>query len=219
MGHRAVEYATAQEVLFAVELAQHGAASALIERLTGFGSRWVRGIARDHGGTLAMKLKDPVRWFEGDPLRLLHGRFVQLAYERQPSNDALAKRILNSYVAYRRVAASPGLLGINECAQLIDLYQKGEAWERECLECHEKHLVIADHATCPICRLMKRDFCRGCGGELPLNAERLRAYCDTCSAPGVRQTLRRRARQQQGRRIESIVRVSVDAFVPTRTMS
>ena len=219
MVHRAVDYATAQQVSIAVELARQGAASIVIERLTGFGARWVRGIVREHGGALALKLKDPVRWFEGDPHRLLHGRYVQMAYERQPAQDALAKRVLNTYLAYRRVAASPGLLGINECAQLIDLYQRGEAWERECLECQEKHLVIADHATCPICRLIKRDFCRGCGHPLPAGAQRLRAYCDACSAPGVRQSLRRRARLLHRGVADPTVRLPSDTFTPERAMN
>ncbi len=193
MVHRAANVSTAQEVSIAVELARLGAASALIERLTGFGSRWVRGIVRANGGALAIKLKDPVRWFERDPQRLLHARYVQMAYERQPANEAIAKRLLTTYIAYRRVAASPGVLGINECAQLIDLYQRGEACVRECLHCQEKHLVIVDRATCPICRLMRREFCRGCEQPLPEHAER-RAYCDTCSPRSVRKALRRRGR-------------------------
>jgi hypothetical protein len=192
MVHRAANFSTAREVFLAVELARLGAAAALIERLTGFGSRWVRGVVRANGGALFLKTRDPVRWFDRDPQRLLHGRYVQMAYELQPANDDLAKRLVSTYVAYRRVAASPGLLGINECAQLIDLVQKGEAWVRECLGCQEKYLVIADRATCPICELFEFGFCRGCDQPLPEHGSRARAYCQACSPH--RHMIRRRNR-------------------------
>jgi hypothetical protein len=198
MVHRAADYYTAQEVFVAVELARRGAASALIERLTGFGARWVRSIVREHGGALAMKSKDPLRWFEENPTRLLHARYVQMAYERQPANETMGRRLLNTYNAYRRVAAIPGLLGINECAQVIDLYQSGNAWVRECTECQQKHLVLTERTLCPVCRLMAREFCRGCGQPLPASVGRLRAYCDTCSPRSVRLAIRRRGRRVQG---------------------
>jgi hypothetical protein len=197
MVHRAADYHTAREVFVAVELAQFGAASALIERLTGFGPRWVRSIVRENGGTLALKSKDPVRWFEEKPERLLHARFVQMAYERQPSNESTGRRLLSTFAAYRRVAANPGLLDINECAQVIDLYQSGNAWVRECSRCQERHLVLAERALCPICRLMAREFCRGCGQLLPPAEGHPRAYCDACSPRSVRLALRRRVRRVQ----------------------
>lgn len=206
MVHRAADYHTAKEVFVAVELAQCGAASALIERLTGFGPRWVRGIVRENGGALAMKPKDPVRWFEENPQRLLHARFVQMAYERQPSNESTGRRLLSTFIAYRRVAANPGLLDINECAQVIDLYQSGNAWVRECSQCQERHLVLAERALCPICRLMAREFCRGCGQPLPVSEGRPRAYCDTCSPRSVRLALRRRVR-----RVRLDVRAAADS--------
>ena len=195
--HRAADYHTAQEVFVAVELARRGAASALIERLTGFGARWVRNIVREHGGALAMKSKDPLRWFEENPIRLLHARYVHMAYERQSVNETMGRRVLNTYDAYRRMASSPGLLDINECAQVIDLYQSGNAWVRECTECQQKHLVLTERTLCPLCRLMAREFCRGCGQPLPASAGRLRAYCDTCSPRSVRLAIRRRTRRMQ----------------------
>jgi hypothetical protein len=213
MTQRAVDYPTAQEVFVAVELARQGAAAPLIERLTGFGPRWVRGVVRAQGGALAMKLKDPVRWFEGDPQRLLHARYVQMAYERQPANEALGRRLLTTYVAYRRVVPNPGLLGINECAQLIDLIQRGDAWVRDCLECQQKHLVIGDRATCPLCRFIERESCRGCGGALPIAQVRQRAYCDSCSPSAVRQALRRRTRAPRAAVSDSRLRAPAPALV------
>lgn len=211
MVHRAADYRTAKEVFVAVELAQSGAASALIERLTGFGPRWVRSIVRDNGGALAMKSKDPVRWFEENPQRLLHARYVQMAYERQPSNETTGRRLLSTYYAYRRVASNPGLLDVNECAQVIDLYQSGNAWVRECSQCQERHLVLAERALCPICRLMAREFCRGCSQPLPAAEGRLRAYCGTCSPRSVRLAIRRRAR-----RVQLEVRADAGNVVPFR---
>lgn len=214
MVHRAADYHTAKEVFVAVELAQSGAASALIERLTGFGPRWVRGIVRENGGALALKSKDPLRWFEEDPQRLLHARFVQMAYERQPANESTGRRLLSTYNAYRRVASNPGLLDINECAQVIDLYQSGNAWVRECSQCQERHLVLAERALCPICRLMAREFCRGCGQPLPTVERRLRAYCDTCSPRSVRLAIRRRVR-----RVQLDVHADVVDVIPLRAQN
>jgi hypothetical protein len=195
MVHRAADYHTALEVFVAVELARGGAASVLIERLTGFGARWVRSIVRENGGALALKSKDPLRWFEEHPMRLLHARYVQMAYERQPANDSIGRRLLNTYGAYRRVVSSASLLDINECAQVIDLCQSGNAWVRECTECQQKHLVLTERTLCPICRLMAREFCRGCRQLLPATGSPLRAYCDTCSPRAVRLALRRRSRR------------------------
>lgn len=193
MAHRASDFEVAREVFLAVELAQQGAATVLIERLTGFSPRWVRAVVRENGGALAMKLKDPVRWLELDLERLMHAQYVVMVYENQPASDRLGYKLLNSYKAYRRVAANLMLLSINECAQIIDLYQRGEAWVRDCMSCQQRHLVLSERAVCPMCLLLEREFCRGCGTELGTAAVRLRSYCETCSPRPVRKALRREA--------------------------
>lgn len=196
---RAADPNDAKEVIVAVELARCGAASGLVERLTGFGTRWVRSIVRENGGVIAMKSKDPMRWLEESPQRLVHARYIQTAYDVQPANESIGRRLINAYTAYRRVTPNPGLLDINECAQVIDLYQSGNAWVRECSQCQERVLVLSEHSQCPICRWMEREFCRGCGRELPTpGAEgRHRVYCDNCTSPSGRLAVRRRERRAQ----------------------
>jgi hypothetical protein len=193
---RAADFQTAQEVVLAVELARVGAASALIEQLTGFGSRSIRRIVREHGGALAMKFKDPVRWLEDDPQRLLHARFVLMPYVLQPSTDGIARKLLNTYNTYRQLVPPPQLLDVNECAQVIDLYQEGNAWLRECSDCQEMHLVLTERSSCPLCRFIAREFCRGCHTVLPpANGRPRGAYCDECSPRSVRLAIRRKTRR------------------------
>jgi hypothetical protein len=62
MAHKATTPAVAERVLEARDLALAGSSSALIERLTGFGPRFVRKLVRDHGGAMARKPRDPKRW-------------------------------------------------------------------------------------------------------------------------------------------------------------
>lgn len=190
--HRSADYPTAQEIFVAVEMARVGAAAIVIERLTGFGARWARSIVREHGGALALKWKDPVRWFEANPERLLHAGYVQCAYDMQLTAQSVGRRLLGAYRAYRNATSEPGLLDINACAQIIDLYQSGNAWVRECTECGLRHLVLSERTLCPLCRIEGREFCRGCGQLLPENHPTLRAYCDACSPRAVRMAIYRR---------------------------
>ncbi len=195
MVQRAADYDTAQEVFVAVELARCGAGASLIERITGFGPRWIRGVVRQNGGALARKPRDPLRWFEEDPQRLLHARYVVMAYECQPANLAVGRRLLGAFRAYRMVAQYPGLLDINECAQIVDLYQTGNAWVRTCAECRSPHLVLSERPLCPVCRSIAREFCRGCHQPLEARDGRSRAYCDACSPRAVRLALKRKAKR------------------------
>lgn len=203
MVQRATDYATAQEVAVAVELARCGASAALIERVTGFGARWVRGAVRENGGVLARKPRDPMRWFEADPQRLLHAHYVVMAYERQSANLSAGRRLVDAYRAYRTVASQPGLLEINECAQIVELYQTNNARVRLCGECRVRYLVLSERSLCPVCRLMAREFCRGC--QQPLEAQRShsKAYCDSCSPRAARLARKRQARHtvNKGRRV------------------
>lgn len=194
--HRSADYPTAQEIFVAVEMAKLGAAAIVIERLTGFGARWARGIVREHGGALALKWKDPIRWFEANPERLLHAAYVQCAYDMQSTAQSVGRRLLAAYRTYRNATSEPGLLDINACAQIIDLYQSGNAWVRECTECGLKHLVLSERTLCPLCRIEGREFCRGCGELLPENHAPLRAYCDNCSPRAVRMAIYRRTHRE-----------------------
>lgn len=186
MVQRATDAETAREVLVADELARCGASAALIERLTGFGSRWVRRTVRRNGGAMACKPQDPLRWFERDPERLLHARSVVLTFINQPANRSPGRRLLDAYLSYRALAPQPGSLEINKCAEITELYRNQSVWMRMCSECRLTHLVLSEHALCPVCRLIAREFCRGCRAPLPARSNPARAYCDQCTPRAAR---------------------------------
>lgn len=196
MLHRAVDYKTAQEVCVAVELARKGAGALVLERVTGFGSRWCRELVRDHGGPIARRLRDPHRWFEEDPQRLLHGTYVVMAYECQRVNRSPGRRLLGAYEYYRRITRQPGLLDVNECAQIIDLYQKGNAWIRPCKGCPLSHLVLYERPLCPVCRFLSKSLCRRCKEPLE-DVPPGTAYCNTCVEQLPNLAARRRREQRK----------------------
>ncbi len=198
MLYKPTDLRTAQEVMLAYELAKAGAGAALIERLTGFGPRWARNVVRESGGELARKPRDPRAGFEADLDRLVHARYLTSAYEAQPAHLPLSKQLLHTYLAYRR-ALCPALWDLNECAQLIDLYQRGVLWVNSCSQCYVPYLALAQRKHCPTCRLVERIFCRGCGVALG-GDHGAKVYCDTCSPRAVRRALRRQARRGELRR-------------------
>lgn len=195
MVQRATDSETAHEVLIAEDLARCGGSAALIERLTGFGARWVRRAVKRNGGALACKPQDPLRWFEKHPERLLHARCVVMAYERQPANRSPGRRLYDAYLAYRTLAPQSGLLDVNKCAEITQLYQSHNAWVRTCRECHLPHLVLSERSLCPVCRLLAREFCRGCSVLLPTRNNSARAYCDDCAPRASRLARKRQAKR------------------------
>lgn len=184
MTQRASDYQAAEQVLIAVALARSGASATLIEQMTHFGVRWIRRTIRENGGVLALKSHD-ARWFERDPQRLLQAMFFWMSYQLQPANDLPGRRLVDAYCAYRAFAGA-GILDINKCAQVIELCQSQEAWMRTCSECRISHLVLSERALCPICRLIERSFCRGCGKALQADPARPRSYCPQCSSRSAR---------------------------------
>lgn len=197
MLHRAADYATAKEVCVAVELARFGATGALIERVTGFGTRWVRGIVREHGGAPAAKAKDVGRWLDQDPDRLLQARYATYLFEQLPLSKSIGSRILAAYRAYRNVPPDPVLLGITEFAQIIDLYQSHKIWLRVCPACESSYLIYSEQALCPQCRIDAQTFCRSCQAPLPAGLKRRRTYCEACAPRSIRNASRERGRHIQ----------------------
>jgi hypothetical protein len=192
--HRAVDWETAQEVAVAETLANLGAGAALIERLTGFGSRWVRDAVRRHAGPLAQKPRDALKRFGRDPTRLLHGWMICIVmYEYQPAYLSEGARLVEAYSAYRGIAQPPGILDINECAQIIELYQSNNAWVQPCLLCHRKHLVLSERTVCALCATRAIMFCKVCGEPLEHRDGRSRTRHRECQASAAKQNRSRRA--------------------------
>lgn len=183
MVQKAVDLETAQEVEVAERLAGLGASPALIERLTGFGPRWVRACVRRHNGPLAQKPRDPLRRFGDDPLRLLHAWIISsVMYDFQSSNSSPGARLLGAYLAYRGTARPPGVLDINECAQIIELYCRGEARLRPCAKCRTGHLVLSEGTSlCAYCFLKTRTFCQVCQQPMPPSPRHPRLYHPECA--------------------------------------
>lgn len=182
MVQKAVDYETAREVAVAEALARLGAGAALIERRTGFGARWIRGLVRRHGGPLAQKPRDALRWFGEDPPRLLHGWVVcVLLQEVEAPNLSRGARLVEAYQAYKRLADAQAILDINDCALIIDLYAEGNAWLRPCTDCGKPQLVLAEGSVCAVCQMIARTFCRRCGKPLE-EGNRSRLYHRDCAA-------------------------------------
>jgi hypothetical protein len=188
MVHKATAPEAAERVLEARELALAGAASSLIERLTGFSTRFVRGIAREYGGTFSCKPRDPHRWLR-DRQRQAHVPYVVLFYENQRSTLSLSKRLLDTYWSYRTVI-HPGVLSFNDCALVVDLYEARSLWARQCRRCPLTFFVVAESPLCPKCRLKERVFCPQCGRQKSGTRLREGAYCVACSSPSLAQSRR-----------------------------
>ena len=186
MVQKAVDYATAQEVAVAEELARLGAGAALIEHLTGFGPRWVRGCVRRHNGPLSQKPRDPLRRFGDDPVRLLHAWIVsRVMYDFQSVSSSAGARLVSAYLAYRATAHPPGILDINECAQIIELHTRGEARLRPCATCKTPHLVLSEGSSlCAFCFLESRLFCRRCQKPMTQSPGHPRVYHVECAPAG-----------------------------------
>jgi Flagellar transcriptional activator (FlhC) len=193
---RALDCETAHEVLVAEALARLGAAATLIERLTGFGSRWSRILVRRSGGPLAYKPRD-ARFYEGNTDRRHHAWLAVVTYMSQSANLSAGARFVEAYIVYRGEAEQPGLLSINEFAQVIELYRTRNAQLRTCSDCAGGHLVFTEKPICPLCQLVLRAFCRSCGGQLEDNARHTTLYCASCSASHARVAERRRARRRK----------------------
>src|SRR5579884_923419 len=132
MTQRAVDFETAQWVSVAQALARFGAAPGLIERVTGFGPKWSRRLVKRHGGPIALRPRDP-KYFDTDARRRHDSWYFLSMYLDVPANIPMGIRLLEAYLAYR-AAQQPGVLNINECAQIADLCGAGEAKVGTCKE-------------------------------------------------------------------------------------
>jgi len=181
MLQRAVDRETASEILVAVDLAKLGAGAALIGELTGFGPRWVRRVVQRNGGAIARRERDPHRWIAEEPNRSIHAAVGLCAYGLQPARATAAMKLKVSYEAYCNVMPRAHIMDVNMLAQMIELYDDGDAQMRLCTECREAHLVLAEQPMCSACRLYERTFCRACQAELPHVDGPPRAYCISCA--------------------------------------
>lgn len=193
MVQKAVDYATAREVAVAEELARLGASAVLIRHLTGFGPRWVRGCVRRYNGPMAQKPRDPHRRFGDDPVRLLHAWIVSFVmYDFQAVSSSPGARLMAAYLAYRATACPPGILDINECAQIIELHDRGEVRLRPCAKCKMVHLVLSEASSlCAFCFLETRTFCRKCQKPMAQSHGHARLYHPECAPRGADERLSR----------------------------
>lgn len=182
------DLANAEGVILAHELAELGASPQLIDRLTGFGERFSRGIVRCKGdATCTHRRKDdPAKWFDKDSERILHGSLVVKAFWATVSDDHRAKRVIDAFNTYRQMNFSP-ILTVVDCADIIDLAECGLAWERTCATCRQRHLMVSEHSECPVCRRLRAMLCNGCGVPLPEDEPkerrgRPRQYCAGCES-------------------------------------
>jgi hypothetical protein len=193
---RISDYADAQDVLFARKLAELGAATHVIDAVTGFGLKWIQRIVRhaDAGGYGFRARKDPGSWLDEQVERLLHGWYMVKAYEAHVRVAHPAERLLRSYATYRDVAGTP-VLGVNDVFDVVQLHQRGMAWTKTCTECRAGYLLVSDRNQCPVCHRLDSLLCKCCGEPMPEEYTRPRRgrprlYCGRCE--GRRQGARAR---------------------------
>ena len=160
MAHKATSPETAKRVLEAQGLARGGASSALIGRLTGFGPRYIRALVKNQGGVLSRKPRHPRHWMR-ERSRLAHVQYIVLFYESQYAHASAAGRILRVYALYETWIGEQKLLDLDQCAQVIDLYERLGLHECHCKKCPHTFLAPTDELICPKCRLGHRSVTVG----------------------------------------------------------
>jgi hypothetical protein len=89
----------AKRLLEAHALAQAGAPTGLIIKLTRFGKRLVRDVVRSHGCRSRRKRRHPHRWIHNRPQSSQVAQVV-LLYECQFSNQTATQKLLRTYLLY-----------------------------------------------------------------------------------------------------------------------
>ena len=152
MVYKATSPEVAKRVLEARALAKVGASSVLIRQLTGFDPRFVRRLVKAAGGKLARKPRAPERWMR-DRQRLIHVPCIVLFYESQDVRASLAGRLLRTYALYSAWIGEARSLDLDQCAQVIELYEQGCLLECQCTRCPYTFFALAQQSICPKCRL------------------------------------------------------------------
>ena len=195
MSQRNADVERAGRIYLAETFAGLGATSMLVERVTGFGSRLCRGFVHRHKGPLSQRPRDAL-YFDESPARRLDSWLYWTLYLDSPSSAPVGVRLLDAYLAYR-AWQQPGVLDINDCAQVVDLCQSGKVTLGSCKECRGAHLVFFEDRTCPECSFLARTFCRNCHAQLSEGTHHTTVYCPTCSTSPQRIALLRRARRRK----------------------
>jgi Flagellar transcriptional activator (FlhC) len=159
MVHKPTSPEAAKRVLEARALAKAGASSALIVRISGFGPRFVRGLVRSQGGVPSRKPRNPARWMR-ERTRLAHVPYVVLFYESQYTTSSPADRLLRAYQLYESWLGEEKVLDLDQCAQVIDLYNRRLLRRCRCIRCPHTFLALTAQWLCPKCRL-ERNGARG----------------------------------------------------------
>lgn len=187
-----IETATerAQEILLARALAARGANVSTVTALTRHSQSYAKKIVRESDGEGAgrRKRRDSAMWFEGDLSRLIHAAEFIKIHRLTDASLRPAERMLNAFDGYCWASNDP-LLNINDCLELIELYDTEQVSLARCATCETEYLQCIELSKCPVCRRLEKMRCRtsGCENLLPDGPRkrgRPREYCSECEAAG-----------------------------------
>jgi hypothetical protein len=152
---------TARAVILAADLARNGAAASLIARLTGFSHRWARAMAREHQTASPLRLGDPIAWFEASPRHQYLTHMFLFMYELQPTDQPAGTRLLEARDCLCLIARHHPPLDINRCAQLVELYERGDVRTAVCTRCPVERFVLSYIPVCALCQMRDAFLCEG----------------------------------------------------------
>ena len=154
--HRSIRTAT--------ELAKLGATISLVVKLVGISKRWARVIVQDVKGEITesdRRRSDIADWLDQDPNRRMEATTFIQAYNSTQSTWTRTRRVISAYRTYQ-LTSSDNPLSIDQCCEILELYEDSGAWLESCSNCFSWHLVVRETPLCPVCLSLDGLLCKHC---------------------------------------------------------
>jgi len=158
----------------AAALAKLGATIHLIVTLTGLSRRWVRTIVEGEKKPAIERERrrsSITDWLEQDQKRRIDATVFIKAYNSTSIDISRARRVISAYRTYE-ISTGTINLSIDQCYEILLLYENNVAWMETCSKCSGLHLVVRDTAHCPVCDSLEGLYCQHC--KRPIETEGLR---------------------------------------------
>lgn len=191
----------ARSVVWAYELADHGATAAVIAAACGRSRRWARGVVERAGGPAPKRVHsiNRERAFGQNPVQRAHAHFALRARASADSISDPAERLVRVYRAYRLIAGSP-MFSIDQVYELTErIWDEGGVSTRRCTKCGQDWFqATIGSLLCPACEAFDAHLCAECGAPVSSRIEevlrtgrrpnrgRPRNRCDNCLPKRVR---------------------------------
>jgi hypothetical protein len=163
-----------QSIHVATALAKLGATIHLIVTLTRLSRRWARVIVADVEKPVIERERrrsTTADWLEQDENRRVDATVFIKAYNSTSVNLSRARRMISAYRTYELSSCKINLT-VDQCHEILLLYENNGAWMETCSQCSSLHLVVRDTARCPVCDSMEGLYCQHC--KQPMEPEDFR---------------------------------------------